>query len=605
MGGFKEAFLDTPKRLRRRMFLTPTMADLMMLDRRESKGELKKELTAFDALFFGIGGVIGAGVFVVTGVAAREYAGPAVALAYVVSALSALLSAFCYAEFAVEMPVAGGAFAYLLVTFGEFPAFITCSNLLMEYVLASAAVARGFTSYFATLCGQGSNAFRIHAGFADLDPLSVALVAALCALLCRGTKGSSRFNGVVTGLNLLVVLFVIVAGLANGDHANVTRNFAPFGARGVFNAAALVFFAFVGFDSIATLAEEVRAPARDIPIGMIGSVCIVAILYVLMCVSLTMMVPYDAIDVNAPFSVAFTVVAGWAWARHLVALGAVAGLVTSLLVGLMGQARITVVIARAHLIPVAFARVHESTGTPILATLLLGGISALLSFFASLEALTSMVSIGTLVIFLMVAAALIFKRHYAPGLQASPARALLHLGGIAASALGLSLTYQVSRSWVGPAIFGALWFCATLSLQICVPQVRKPDEFRAPLMPWLASFSMLLNIFLLGTLDYHSYIRFFGWTAVAVVLYIVYGVHASHNADGGAPPIMSAGSTDAGGVKGGGSNYVRMEQLPPEAAGYLSSTSWDTDSVPLGTSGQLSSTEGDSEIQLGNVAKNF
>lgn len=308
----------------------------------------------------------------VTGVVAKQTAGPAVAISYLIAAVSALLSAACYTEFAVEMPVAGGAFSYLLVTFGEFPAFITVSNLLLEYLLSSAAVARGFTSYFATLCGLSSDAFTVNIGSWHLDFVAVLIIAVLVVLLCVGTRKSSFFNVAVTALNLVVISFVIIAGLSNGESKNITSNFAPFGDRGIFDAAALVFFSFIGFDSVSTLAEELKDPARDLPVGMIGSVVIVTFLYVLMCLALCLMVPYTSIDIHAPFSVAFSVVAGWKWARYLVAFGATCGIITSLLVGLLGQARITLVMARANLIPQFFSKVSEKTQTPIAATVLLG-----------------------------------------------------------------------------------------------------------------------------------------------------------------------------------------------------------------------------------------
>lgn len=538
----------------RRMFLARTFAEVGVGDREQNRAEMKKELNAFDATLFGVGAIIGAGVFVITGVAAKEHAGPAVVVSYVISSVAALLSALAYSEFAVELPVAGGAFSYILVTFGELSAYLTCSNLLLEYLLSGAAVARGFTSYFATLCGRGPSDLRV----GRLDPLAVLLIALLVALICYGTKGSSWFNIGVTGASLLVILFIIAAGLAKGSAKNVTADFAPFGARGVVDAAALIFFSYIGFDSVSTLAEEVRRPGIDLPVGMIGSVLICGILYVLLCFALTLMVPYAEINVDAPFSVAFDVVAGWHFARYVVAAGAVMGIVTSLLVSLIGSARVVLVMARAHLVPARLAEVNLRTGTPVVASVTLGAACAAISFATSLENLTSMVSIGTLITFLMVAAALLFKRHHLPG-QTSARPVLLHLGAITVAACGLTMTYQLTRSVVGPSIFGLLWFLSTLSLQVYVPQVRLPPDFRVPLMPWPASASMLLNVFLLGTLDYLSYVRFAVWTLAALLLYIFYGVSSASRADSRGPLTQSLAAQDAV------LNYVQLEQLPRES----------------------------------------
>eukprot|EP00850_Spirogloea_muscicola_P007821 SM000040S14833 [mRNA] locus=s40:675307:678377:- [translate_table: standard] len=608
MDAVRQAVRETPQRLRQRAFFRKSVAEELTADRLESRGEMRKDLNGFDALLFGMGGIIGAvaelleaaravqprspelrlvlveiamrscsliitaaavhwfllhaGVFVVTGVAAKLHAGPAVAIAYLVSALSALLSAFCYTEFAVEMPVAGGAFSYLYVTFGEGVAFLGASNILMEYLLSSAVVARGFTSYFASLCGQHSDAFRIHTSLAELDPIAVALVAVLSVMLCYGTKDSSWFNMVVTALNLLVVFFIIVAGFVEGNSKNVTRNFTPYGSRGIFDAAALIFFSFIGFDSVATLAEEVKKPSRDLPVGIIGSVVIVAGIYVLMTLALCMMVPYNLIDINAPFSTAFNEVAGWKWARYVVAFGAITGLITSLLVSLIGQARVTCVLGRSHLIPKFLASVHEARGTPINATILLGILTSMIAFFTSLDVLANMVSIGTLFIFLLVAAAMLFKRRFAPG--DNPKWLLVHLAAITAASLGVSISYQLSDSFIGPAVFGTLWAASTLSMQVFIAPLPAPTSFAVPLMPWLPSFSILLNTFLLSTLDVHSYIRFATWTGLTVLLYVCYGVHATFGAHGGLPQGAMGTMLREEIPKGAGLNYVRMEQLPAE-----------------------------------------
>eukprot|EP00898_Chlorokybus_atmophyticus_P002465 jgi/Chlat1/3219/Chrsp22S03500 len=514
-----------PRLVRDRAFRRSTVEAELTSQRDVSKAEMKQELTAVDMVWFGIGGIIGAGVFVITGVASAEYAGPAVLLSYFIAGLSALLSSFCYTEFAIDMPVAGGAFSYILVTFGEFPAWITVSNLLMEYVLSGAAVARSFTSYFATLCGQSSNSFRIQTSLLSLDIPAVLLISALALMLCLSTKTGSKFNVIITGSNVVVIVFVVIAGMTKAKVENFTP-FAPFGVRGVFNAASLVFFSFIGFDSVATMAEEVQKPSRDLPIGIIGSVLITSVLYASMCIVISLMVPYSSINTQAPFSVAFASV-GMRWASYIVSLGAVLGIVTSLLVILIGQARVLIVVGRAGLLPNVVARIDERRGTPVVATVMLSSLSGIIALFTSLDVLGKMVSIGTLLVFFMVAAAVLYRRYYAPGIGESPRPALLHLAWIVLSAMGLALYYQTTDDWIGLVVFFLSWATATASLQYFCPPAYTPLSFATPLMPWLPSASMLLNVFLLATLDAASYWRFAVWTALSVAVYVVYSVPAA------------------------------------------------------------------------------
>ncbi|MQM05935.1 hypothetical protein Taro_038756 [Colocasia esculenta] len=283
---YGRALAQTPWRLARRACSVSTTYEEMSRVRARSGPDMQRALRWPDLVGLGLGGMVGAGVFVSTGRAARLFAGPAVVLSYAIAGLCALLSAFCYTEFAVDMPVAGGAFSYLRVTFGEFAAFLTGANLVMEYVFSNAAVARSFTA----------------------------------------TKESSLLNLVLTTIHLLFILFIIVVGFWRGHPRNLTHpadpshhpgGFLPFGASGVFNGAAMVYLSYIGYDAVSTMAEEVKNPARDIPVGVSGSVALVTVLYCLMAASMSMLVPYDAMDPEAPFSSAFQGSDGWRWvSRH-------------------------------------------------------------------------------------------------------------------------------------------------------------------------------------------------------------------------------------------------------------------------------------------------
>ncbi|KAK8311798.1 hypothetical protein V6Z12_D02G277000 [Gossypium hirsutum] len=244
-GNYVQALQQTPERFMDRVFTRSLDSTELHEIKARSQHEMKKTLSWWDLIWFGIGAVIGAGIFVLTGLQAREVSGPAVVISYVVSGISAMLSVFCYTEFAVEIPVAG------------------------------AAVARSWTSYFATLCNHKPEDFRIivHSmseDYGHLDPIAVVVVCVICVLAVLSTKGSSRFNYIASIIHVIVILFIIIAGFSKADAKNYS-DFMPFGIRGVFKSSAVLFFAYVGFDAVSTMAEETKNPARDIPIGLVGS----------------------------------------------------------------------------------------------------------------------------------------------------------------------------------------------------------------------------------------------------------------------------------------------------------------------------------------------
>ncbi|KAJ0840027.1 putative amino acid/polyamine transporter I, cationic amino acid transporter [Helianthus annuus] len=531
---YRHALSHIPLRFKDRLLARSQDSDETEKLRKQSENDMKRCLTWWDLMWFGFGAVIGAGIFVLTGQQAHENAGPAIVLSYVASGFSAMLSVFCYTEFAVEIPVAGGSFAYLRVELGDFAAFVTAGNILLECVLGSAAVARAWTSYFASLINREPDSLRIHTGLADgynlLDPIAVIVLAIAATIAMSSTRNTSVLNWIASSVNTLVILFVIVAGFLNADTSNM-KPFAPYSVEGVFRAAAIVYFAYGGFDTIATMAEETKNPSRDIPLGLLGSMSIITIIYCLMALSLTMMQKYTDIDPNAAYSVAFERV-GMKWAKYLVALGALKGMTTVLLVGALGQARYITHIARAHMIPPWFALVHPKTKTPINATLLVTISSACIAFFSSLDILAKLLSLSTLFVFMMMAVALLVRRYYVSGV--TPRTSLLKLVGflliIISSSIGISACWGLDPSgWVGYAVTVPLWFLGTLGISVLLPQQRTPKVWGVPLVPWLPSLSIATNLFLMGSLGYMAFVRFGICTVIMLVYYVFFGLHATYD----------------------------------------------------------------------------
>ncbi|XP_062219363.1 cationic amino acid transporter 5-like [Phragmites australis] len=548
-GAYRAALSATPARLRDRLAGRSTDAAELGALRRRSENEMRRCLTWWDLTWFGFGSVIGAGIFVLTGQEAHDHAGPAIVLSYVASGLSAMLSVFCYTEFAVEIPVAGGSFAYLRVELGDVAAFIAAANLILESIIGTAAVARSWTSYLASLINKPASALRIHTslaeGYNELDPIAVVVIAVTATLAMLSSKGTSRVNWVASAVHVLVIGFVIVAGFLHAKTSNLTP-FVPYGVPGVFRAAAIVYFAYGGFDNIATMAEETKNPSRDIPLGLLGSMSVITAIYCVMALVLSMMQPYTAIDRSAAYSVAFSNV-GMHWAQYVVALGALKGMTTVLLVGALGQARYTTHIARSHIIPPVFALVHPRTGTPVHATALIAIASACIALFSSLDVLSSLLSVSTLFIFMMMATALLVRRYYVRGVtsrtHAMRFTAMLLL--IIGSSIGIAAYWGTSpERWQGYVVLVPAWAAGTLGIQLLVPAARAPKVWGVPLVPWLPSLSIATNLFLMGSLGKDAFVRFGVCTAVMLIYYVLVGLHATYDVAHGA----CAGEDDDGDV---------------------------------------------------------
>ncbi|PUZ39849.1 hypothetical protein GQ55_9G376000 [Panicum hallii var. hallii] len=537
---YRAALGATPARLRDRFAGRSTDAAELGALRRRSENEMRRCLTWWDLTWFGFGSVIGAGIFVLTGQEARDHAGSAIVLSYVASGLSAMLSVFCYTEFAVEIPVAGGSFAYIRVELGDVAAFVAAANLILESIIGKAAVARAWTSYLASLINKPASALRIHTslaeGYNELDPIAVAVIAVTAALAMLSSKGTSRVNWVASAVHVLVIAFVIVAGFVHAKPSNLTP-FLPYGVPGVFRAAAIVYFAYGGFDNIATMAEETRNPSRDIPLGLLGSMSAITTIYCVMALALSMMQPYTAIDRSAAYSAAFGSV-GMRWAQYVVALGALKGMTTVLLVGVLGKARYTTHIARSHIIPPVFALVHPRTGTPVHATALVAAASAGVALFSSLKVLSSLLSASTLFIFVMMATALLVRRYYVRGVttRTHALRLAASLLLIIGSSVGIAVCWGTSSPgrWQGYVVLVPAWAAGTLGIQLLVPMARTPKVWGVPLVPWLPSLSIATNVFLMGSLGKEAFVRFGICTAVMLVYYVLVGLHATYDVAHGA-----------------------------------------------------------------------
>ncbi len=420
----------------------------------QKEGGLKRVLGAWDLTAIGVGAIIGAGIFVLTGTAAKEAAGPGIMVSYMLAGTACILAALCYAEFATRMPISGSAYTYAYATVGELAAWIIGWDLILEYTIGASTVAVGWTKYlnefikgFQSVGPNGEPPpgvphWLLHAGAepgssGGVNLAAVLLIILLTILLCIGVKESARFNAVMVAIKSGVVLFVIFAGAQWVQPANWDP-FMPFGFSGVVQGAALVFFAYIGFDAVSTAAEEVKNPSKDLPIGIVASLVICTVLYVAVAAVITGMVPYASIDQGAPLAAAFQSV-GNTSAQRLIGLGGFVGLTTVVLVLLMSQPRIWFAMARDGLLMPWFSRIHPKTGTPVNATILAGTIALIMAAAVPMEDLHHMVSIGTLFAFVVVSGSILILRYKTPENPTKVVNQTLLLGlGLTVLCVGLA-----------------------------------------------------------------------------------------------------------------------------------------------------------------------
>eukprot|EP00090_Calanus_glacialis_P016701 TRINITY_DN26134_c0_g1_i1.p1 TRINITY_DN26134_c0_g1~~TRINITY_DN26134_c0_g1_i1.p1 ORF type:complete len:632 (+),score=185.25 TRINITY_DN26134_c0_g1_i1:113-2008(+) len=422
--------------------LTSRFTRRKQLDATSSSGSsLSRCLTTLDLTLLGIGSTLGVGVYVLAGGVARDTAGPSVVLSFLIAGVASALSGLCYAEFGARVPRAGSAYVYSYVTVGELAAFVIGWNLILEYVIGTASVARGYSGYLDSLLNNSmKEAFRAAmpinepflAEYPDWTAFAITLV--LAVLLSVGVRESTRFNNIFTILNLCIVIFVVLAGMSQADVANwsisVPANttmvsetkgaggFFPFGFSGTLSGAATCFYGFVGFDAIATTGEETKNPQKSIPIAILVSLSFVSLAYTGISSTLTLMLPYYLQDSAAPLPFAFHH-AAMPWAGWIVSIGALFGLSTSLLGAMFPLPRVLYAMASDGVIPRALAKVHPTFQTPLAATLFSGLLAAFMALVFDLSQLVDMMSIGTLLAYTMVGLCVLLLRYRDSSSQSS------------------------------------------------------------------------------------------------------------------------------------------------------------------------------------------
>jgi basic amino acid/polyamine antiporter, APA family len=461
------------------LFSTKPIGDL---HEATTASELHRVLDARALVMLGIGAIIGTGIFVLTGTAAANHAGPALVLSFIIAGIGCAFAGLCYAEFAAMIPVSGSAYSYSYVTLGEAVAWFVGWNLILEYLFAAATIAVGWSGYVVSLLNQ----FGVHlpdaltnAPFTKgvghwelvrtgaLVNLPAVLILCVMSTLCYiGIQQSARFNSVVVAIKVAVIVLFIGFGAWYVQGANWTPFIPPntgpgqFGWSGVVTAAGIIFFAYIGFDAVSTAAQEARNPQRDMPIGILVSLAICTVLYISVAAVLTGMVPYGELNTPAPVAYALDQYPALGWLAGWVKLGAIAGMTSTMLVMLLGQPRIFYSMSRDGLLPPLFARVHPKFRTPSFSTVLTGIVAATVAGLLPVTILGELVSIGTLMAFIVVCIGVLVLRKTRPDLK-RPFRVAVPwlvcpLGALICAYMMISLPRDTWVRLVGWTFFGVL-----------------------------------------------------------------------------------------------------------------------------------------------------
>ena len=449
--------------------------DLILKQSDDTEHGLKRALGPVSITLLGIGAIVGTGIFVLTGVAAAKYAGPGLILSFVVAGIVSGLAAICYAEFASTVPIAGSAYTYSYATLGELIAWIIGWDLILEYAVGAAAVSIGWSGYvvdllksaFGITLPTALTASPFSGGIINLPAFLIILL--ITGLLILGTSESSKVNNVIVVIKLAVIVFFLVIGFGHINSANWSP-FLPYGVGGIFRGASIIFFAYIGFDQISTSAEEARNPSRDLPLGIILSLLVCTVLYILVTLVLTGVVSYTKLNVASPVSHAM-ILLGLNAAGSIIAVGAICGLTTVLIVLLFGQSRIFFAMSRDGLLPRLFSRIHPRFRTPYLSSLLIGIVVALVAGLTPIDVVAELTNIGTLAAFVLVSAAVLILRRTQPNLRRG---------------------------------------------------------FRTPLVPFIPILSVIASFVLIVSLPWVTLVRFVIWLAIGLVIYFLYSRRKSH-----------------------------------------------------------------------------
>lgn len=387
-----------------------------LLSKDNSDDSLKRTIGPVNLIILGLGCILGAGIFIVTGVASAQYSGPGLVLSFIVSAFACFLTALCYAEFASIIPISGSVYTYTYVAMGEIWAWMIGWVLMYEYLISASAVAVGWSAYVMELLSSaGINLPQIitsppGAGLINLPALLIIVL--LTGILILGVKESTRFNAIIVSVNVTMILLFIVVGVNFINPANF-HPFAPHGWSGILQGAAIVFFAYIGFDAVSTAAEETKNPQKTMPIGIMGSLLISSLLYIAVAAVLNGMVPYTSLNTSSPVTFALNSV-GMNTVASIVSFGALFGLTSVLLTSLFGQSRIFYSMSRDGLIPLIFSNIHKEFKTPVFSIVIVGMVASVIAAILPLNTIIELVNIGTLSAFIFLALSVIILRRREP-----------------------------------------------------------------------------------------------------------------------------------------------------------------------------------------------